>query len=511
MAATDDEVVAQLIHRIQVYAFPRRLRSREFFVNFDTLKCGRVTKTHFGRALNTLGVRLRDEEVELLAEHFTEVGPKIQKPQNVNYKKFCEAIDEIFIETDLGFKAPGEADQFGRSSNGFNEQFKASLTSFHPNAFENIEDEEKIDHIMHRLATLCSSRGICFKFLYYDCDRGPSPSPSQCCPRRGGKCTKNQFIRYFPFKKEFSEDDIEKMVQRYTTQTGDVHFQAIHNDISEVLSPEPPPFPTSDLVLKPDPTTWDHMELNPVRKIQSKVVERRIRLSDFFRDFDPLRKGFCTAGQLKTVLTVSNLEREIDRNDFNHIVDVYTREDGQFCWKLFVRDIDSAFSVPGLEKDPLATTSLPDATTTAPGRRNHMKLTSHQRNKFNKLEDKLRSRIVKRRILTKPAFKDMDKSNKMFVTRNQFMRVMGTLGFDLTLEEVAILSTVYCDRGNHNDFNYVDFIKSCDPPFYEEEVAMSQLCAPYQDQAPSKYFATSPLAHGGKIHPLDRAYSSPSL
>merc|ERR1719240_1811735 len=101
------------------------------------------------------------------------------------------------------------------------------------------------------------------------------------------------------------EDDIDLIIQRYSTANGDVCFQAIHNDVSEVLAPEPPPFPTSPLHLKPDGTQWDHQTLNPVAKIQSKVVERRIRLSDMFRDFDPLRKGFCTAGQLKTVLTIS--------------------------------------------------------------------------------------------------------------------------------------------------------------------------------------------------------------
>merc|ERR1719181_1394562 len=170
-------------------------------------------------------------------------------------------------------------------------------------------------------------------------------------------------------------DEIDYLIKRYQTAGGDVNFQAIHNDISEVLSPEPPPFPTSPLYLKPDPTKWDHQALNPVKKIQSKVVEKRVRLSEFFKDFDPLRKGFCTAGQLKTVLTISNLEKEVDRNDFNHLVDVYSRDDGMFCWQLFARDVDEAFSVPGLEKDPLATTSLPDAATTAPGRRNRMSLT----------------------------------------------------------------------------------------------------------------------------------------
>merc|ERR1711937_734535 len=122
------------------------------------------------------------------------------------------------------------------------------------------------------------------------------------------------------------------------------------------------------------------------------------------------------------------------------------------------------------------------------------------REKINALEDKIRSRIVKRRILMKPMFLDMDKARKGLVSRNQFLRVMGSLlGFDITNEEVALLAMYYCDRGNHNDFNYVDFIKACDPPIEEQEIAMSQLNAPYQDPAPSKYFHPN-----GAIQPMQQ-------
>jgi len=492
-AMDDDERCAQLIYRMQVYALPRRLRISEFFLNFDPLKSGRVTRVQLGRALDTAGIKVSDTEVEFLADHFTEIGPNVQKPQVVNYKKLCEAVEKIFNDGDVSFKNP---DEMGASMYGNDDMMKTTMTSFMP---QEVDDEDKMSHIMHRVATLCKARGICFKFLFHDFERGPSPSPSNINPRRGGKCTKAQFLRLFPFKKEMSLEDIETLIYRYQTPGGDVHFQAIHDDISEVMNPEAPPFPRSDLVLKPDISTWNHMTLNPVKKIQSKVVERRVRLGDYFADFDPLRKGFCSAGQLKTVLTILNLEKEVDRNDFNHIVDAYSRDDGMFCHALFCRDINAAFSVPGLEKEPLATTPLPDATTTAPGRRNRMNLTSDMKKKINHFEDVIRARIAKRRILMKPFFLDMDKANKGLVTRSQFGRVMGQLGFELSQEQVSLLAGFYCDRGNHNDFNYIDFIKACDPPNEEEEIAMSQLNAPYQDQAPSKYF----INHT-RIKPLDR-------
>merc|ERR1712139_357154 len=103
-------------------------------------------------------------------------------------------------------------------------------------------------------------------------------------------------------------------------------------------------------------------------------------------------------------------------------------------------------------------------------------------------------------------FLDIDKKKCGLVTKNQFLRVMDNLlGFDISYEDVALLGCYYCDRGNHTDFNYVDFIKACDPPDEQEEAAMSQLNAPYQDQAPSKYF------DGPRVRQLDRVGSSPFL
>jgi len=500
MVFSDVDQVAELIHRIQNYVSPRRIRMKEFYLNFDKLNSGRCTKAQFGRAIDTAGFRIADSEVDALVEHFTEIGPNVQKPQIVNYAKFCDAIEEVFkvdvsigSTTDDGFGSP-----YGSPNKSMGMSMSMTSTSFMPKP---VADEERMNHVMHRLAAMCKARGVCFKFVFHDFDRGPSPSPSMINPRRGGKVTVSQFRRMFPFKKEFSEEDLECIMERYKTDGGDIHFQAIHNDISEVLSAEPPPFPQSGLILKPDPTQWDHQTLNPIKKIQSKVVEKRVRLGEYFADFDPLRKGFCTSGQLKTVLSILRLESELDRNDFNHLIEAYSRDDGMFCHALFCRDIDAAFAVPGLEKEPLAVTVLPDPSHTAPGRRNRQVLTSNRKKEIDHLENKLRSRIAQRRILMKPMFLDMDKAHKGVVTRNQFQRVMGQLGFEVLTSEVTLLCSMYCDRGNHNDFNYVDFIKACDPPIEEEELAMQQLNAPYQDCSPSKYF------DGMRVNPLDRAAS----
>merc|ERR1712241_936672 len=100
-------------------------------------------------------------------------------------------------------------------------------------------------------------------------------------------------------------------------------------------------------------------------------------------------------------------------------------------------------------------------------------------------------------IYLKPMFQDMDKTNQGHVSRGQFSRVMSMLGFELDETSIGLLCGVYCDLGNHNDFNYVDFLKALDPS-NGEELAMEQAMSPLHDNSSSKYFDAR-----GTVRPLD--------
>jgi len=488
-----DEEVAELLHQVQLFAFPRRLRLREFFVDFDPLRSGRCTLMQFSRALAMAGVQLSRREVEGLAGHFMEVGGRVQKPQDINYVNFCQAVDEVFNK--------GEANPRMTSSPSTTQM----MASFQRDPGQ---DEERFMNLLHRVAMLCKTRGVVLKYCFTDHDRAAIASPSRVNPRTGGKVTKSQFIRNFPFRKEIAEPDLDLLAERYRvggpegTGLGDVHFMALHNDVSQAMVHEMPPFPRSDLFLKPDDTEWSHQQLHPVQKLQAKVVEKRVRLHEHFQDFDPLRKGVCTVGQVKTVFTILNIGKEIDRVEFDMVVGAYMRDDGMFCYKDFCGDIDRGFASPGLEKDPMAVTSMPDATSTAPGRRNRITMTPSRLMKCSDLEDKIRSRVRRRGIYLKPAFKDMDRAGTGHVSRNQFTRVMHMLGFELDDAAIGLLCGNYCDLGNHNDFNYVDFLRCIDPPNEDTELAMEQATAPFSDLGTSKYFDAR-----GTVRSIDRVGS----
>jgi len=474
----DDEQMAELIHRIQMHVYVRRIRCRELFTDFDKLRCGRCTVINFVRGLDRAGFKLTDEEADALAYHYTEHGARVLPPAVVNYYKFCADVDKVFADEELQetMKAMSMTCSPGNTM----------LATFQPNS---IEDEERVYHVMHRLAALCKARGLTIKMCYSEIDRNNGANPSRFNPLRSGKVTKAQFIRHFPFKKEMSPDDIEVICERYATERGDVHFIALHNDISEVLPDPQQPFPTSPLLLRPDGTRWSHQALPVVKKICAKVVEKRCRLREHFGDFDALRKGYCTPGQLKTVFTIMGLSKDVDKADFDTILSLYTNEEGLFRYRDFCDEIEQAFAVGGLERSPLARIDMPDATTTAPARRNPMRLTDAKLMKIRHIEEKIRTYVRKRRCEMKPMFTDFDKANRGYVTRTQFQRIMSMMHFTgIDEHAVSLLAGIYCDFGNWNDFNYITFLKSIDPPANDVEVAMLQMTSPHIPFKPRPYF-----------------------
>jgi hypothetical protein len=454
---------------VQEHIYPRRIRAKDKFVDYDPLRSGKVTKPQFIRAVGQMGVQISDAAAASLADEFS--SPKAVAPQVVNYKDFCETVDSVWTIPGLEKMPHTNVEKPGAS---MPPTFRAS----------DVEDQSKLERALHRLALLVKTRGVELKYCFQDHER--SDAASLTVPRRSGKVTIEQFWRCFPFLKELDTASVQLIIDRYTTPQGDVHYMQLHNDVKEIVDNSPPPFPTSPLVIRPDAAKWSQHQLTAVEKIQAKVVEKRVRLCEHFQDFDPLRKGFCRPGQVKTVFAI--LKLEVDIKDFDELASTYTREDGMFWYKGFCGDIDKAFTCVGLEKNPLARIAPLDASSTSGARRNRIQLTSEEQAWIAQLEEQIRARTRVRRIPLRTLFQDFDKTNRGHVTKSQFHRVMHMLGFEFKQAHTDLLCRLYCDLGNHQEFNYLDFCAACDPPSPHEQLAMDQTEQPYFPSQPSKYF-----------------------
>lgn len=82
------------------------------------------------------------------------------------------------------------------------------------------------------------------------------------------------------------------------------------------------------------------------------VVMKRIRIEEFFLDFDKLRKGRVTKSQFKSIL--SQLSLNLTDNEFEGLALKYQTNDPEkfVNYKAFVASINKAFTITGIDKCP---------------------------------------------------------------------------------------------------------------------------------------------------------------
>lgn len=83
----------------------------------------------------------------------------------------------------------------------------------------------------------------------------------------------------------------------------------------------------------------------------------------------------------------------------------------------------------------------------------------------NDVEDRIRAKVVMKRIRIEEFFIDFDKLRKGRVTKNQFCSILSQLGFNLTHEEANELHQRYKTNDPEQFFNYVDFCASINKAF----------------------------------------------
>lgn len=79
---------------------------------------------------------------------------------------------------------------------------------------------------------------------------------------------------------------------------------------------------------------------------------KRVRVEEFFRDFDKLRKGKVTIPQFKQILSMLNFN--LTEEEFNSLADKYRTADpeGTFNYFAFCNSINQAFTQKGIDKNP---------------------------------------------------------------------------------------------------------------------------------------------------------------
>jgi len=468
--------ITEILRTVQRTVFQGRVRIRELFVDYDKLRSGRCTGAQFRRALDLSKVFLPDEEVEILENRY-------RSDTFIRYDDFCDDVDSVFSVKYLEVTPRRHVDIPGTPL----KRSSRSAAAVH---------NPPLHAVLHRLALFCQSRGVVVKYCYQDFDRSHS-----------GCVTEPQFLRQFPFHKLVSQVDIERVLDHYRESDEKINYRALHDDVMEygVGNIMKQPFPTSNWSPSKDTAEWTSWDYSVEQRLMAQVVAKRIRLREYFQDFDPLRKGYCTVGQLRTVRNITGLH--MSEEDTDHIIHTYSREDGCICYEALLAVIEAAFTNTSLEVNPTAKTEMPNVWTTFAARRSYQKLAAHEEQAIGQIEARIRDRVSSRRVPLLSLFQDFDRAHEQgtkkavqeqHCSKLQFSRVMFTQGFELTNAEVELLAKRYCDKGNNYWFNYHDFCESCDPQ-WDIAIARQQsdLLAMNRPATCSKYFTRR-----GQVVPL---------
>lgn len=466
--AAETPSLEKIIRKIQAEVFPKRIRPIEFFRDFDPLRKSQVTESQFTRCLKVLMPQLGPSEWATLIAAYE------QGNGSVDYRSFCDEIETVFVTKSLERMPTLDVMRGGT---------QVALTQ------EIQHEDDEMDSILHRLSLLTRTRGIVSKYCYEDADRGDSASLT--VRRRAGRVTEAQFRRCFPLQKDFSEYEITRLVQRYKEEDGTINYRRMHEDITDAVDiVKDAPIPTSHYIEPARNETWSKEKYTILERVTAKVIEFRVRLMDYFLDFDPLRKGFCTVGQLDTVFGILGLK--FTAAEMAELKSQYLKQDLNqtlFNYSAFAADVNSAFTYSDIHTDPLARIIMPSSEATMPSRRSKVQLTDQEKLDVAELEADIRARVQKRRIMFINAFKDFDRANQGHVTVPQFARVMQTLGLSQGDEaQISLLAKKYCDLNSRVYFNYREFCSVCDPVPEALQEAEHQNTQPYQKPQPSRYF-----------------------
>jgi len=211
-------------------------------------------------------------------------------------------------------------------------------------------------------------------------------------------------------------------------------------------------------------------------KCKKYVYKNRIRLNEFFRDYDKLRCGFIFPNQFLSGLNMGGLHRYLNATELQTLADAYTSQKGmslfQVDYRAFCTDVDNVFTRAELEKRPLE--EVPREPTELLDKerfRRAARVLSGAEE--SALDDIIRhiSDITKRRgVLVKPFFDDAARNKNSsimvgHVTEKQFRQTLDVnMQLSLPTSAVDLLIKKYFNEDYPEMVNYMAFSCTVDPP-----------------------------------------------
>jgi len=448
-----DSTVQAIFDRIRVAVFKNRVRTIEFFKDYDKLRSGVITENQFVCSLtHAIGKEadLKRAEIQKIVEFYR------LDDGRVKYKEFCDMMENAFNIPDLEKKPTM---QVIRPPEGVLGRNLAELSG---------GEEQHICGILNTLGDQVRKRRLMMYQYFKDYDRSKGYSRV---------ITPTQFGRILHFLSlNVAPVDFKLLCRKFADPTtGDINYPAFVQTVDgEFVN-----YTQQGVVEKgeKDPEKPHFSEVEPgsgrisfddlMSRVRHHVLTNRRRVCEYFQDFDPLRSGSITKSQFRRGLSDLGLsaigQHNLSESQFQLLCSAYEAPNmrDKVLWMKFTEDIESVFTQKQLEKQP--THQVPPHElflAPKPGSMDWVAASDDHKEFVDQIMERLRQRANQRRVLAKPVLQDFDRHNNGHVTRGQFRQCLTMLELNCKEAEMNALEAKFC---NDTGFNYLSFLEELQP------------------------------------------------
>ncbi|XP_050068923.1 uncharacterized protein LOC126557258 [Anopheles maculipalpis] len=448
----------ELLLRIQRHIWNSSISMKEFFQQYDQLRCGWLSKTVFIRCLDAIGLSaldrlpLSEREIKQLCERYADPND----PCKIHWTAFVDEMNHVFTERHLDkgpFKPIESPPQPVKNLPHAGKQQLAS---------EVFKDAQRL---VAKLKDKITCHGLLIEPMFKDFDT-----------HRNGHVSCSQAREVFSTGGIHLEEQEAYLLDRLYGDAVGFDYDQFLKDIEVIKPPIAEDIQAyrkvierinKDTVQQPVPTHWEKDIVRVLAKVKAQAVRRRLRLVDFMQGFDPLNHHRISDVQFCRGLATASVQ--LTPNEMQLICEYFRTPTCQTVdYKRFCDTIAEVDYQPYLERAPLL---VPCSHFPADEQPVNF-LNFHERTIVSKVLQKLarHADIVSN---LGSLLKDFDSQNVGHLGRNQFLRALATrdLHTRISSREFEMLCKYFAvEVGYRQEFNYRAFLEALDYLYTNREV-----------------------------------------
>jgi len=461
----------KLLHKIKLQAKKHQVRVHEFLRDFDKLRSGRVSRAQFAIGLNNSNIRVMTHEVEALCDVYADrTALDSEGNAMVSWMQFVDDVDSVFTQKGLEMRPGADAGKESEDALYATSSLKALSSGDAPLTGPagaagrlSADEEEQVRELLTSMDHAVKTRRLELPPHFREFDR------HNC-----GVLTADNFNRALDRVGLALETPqlnlIAKAFQVPASDRTDVNYRWFYlalDNVDGVLGnlPEMDAAPAVATAALEGKASFDRTRVEVVRRrgaggpanfedtmdaLQRECLRKRIKLTNFLRDGDPLRIGRLSQAKFRTAIAAAGLvltEPQIAclEEAFKHDADPSTVN-----WRNLASIVDGGDE--WMERDPHKTREhfIPKEWTE--------KDTGVDETVLAGILSRVKEDVSQHRTLMKPTFQGFDRLRKDRVTRAQFASVCATLKLPITGREMPVVCDAFQVRGQKDLVNYHNFI-----------------------------------------------------